>query len=340
MADILMAEARVREIDGRIVYVQPEGTPHVPGHRYFSEQFDRGNTFCPCCTVPVVYRSASPSVMGSTFRGRQAHFALKPGGKHDEGCDILSRPAYERHLIPDRTKGYRIHINTREYSETFNDAAGVYGKGPNGRIQITNPDIRDRERIVIKGADGLINFFKNADPARVADSKIIFRNRAIGMEDFFIRRSLDGKNVSRFTRLLERLEKMPDGEETLCAMVVPVKRGTTLGPQRRTVKGEMVKIPSRQTADMPESIVPEIYARNRSTTHILWGFEQPGDYLVMGVPRLRTNDGDVRRFHHISLTLDDPKGFARIDLKEILKNNSEAQARRARKQDAGTHPAP
>lgn len=340
MADILMGEARVRDMKGRVVYVQPEGTPHVPGHRYFSEQFDRGHTFCPCCTADVVYRSASVSSSGSSFRGRRAHFALYPGGKHDAGCDILTRPYYERHLVPDRTKGFRLHINTREFSETFNDAAGVYGKDAQGRVQIIDPDIIDRERVVIKTADDLIKFFRNAEPGRVAASKVIFRNRAIDMNDFFIRRSLDGKNTTRFIHLLERLEEMPKGEETFCAMVVPVRKGVTIGPQQRSVRGEMMKIPYRADADRPETIVPEIYARNRGTTHITWGFEQPGDYLVLGVPRLRTNDGDVRRFQHISITLDDPQAFARVDLKAILKNNDAVQERRAKKAGGEARPAP
>lgn len=42
MADILMAEARVTELNDKIRYVQPPSDVLVPGHHYFSEQFDRG----------------------------------------------------------------------------------------------------------------------------------------------------------------------------------------------------------------------------------------------------------------------------------------------------------
>lgn len=319
MHEILMAEARVRDLNGQIVYLQPPGVPLVPGHQYFREQYDRGKTFCPCCTAEVAFRSRSVSVSGSTFRGRQGHFALMPGRKHDAECDILTRPYYERHLVPDRTKGYRIHINTREYSDLFNDAVGVYGRDAQGRVQINDPDLRDRERYVVKSADDLVRFFKTADNKRIADTKIIFRNQAISMEDFFIRQGLDN-NVRRFESLLERLEGAKKGEELFCAMIVPIDKGHTITYKKPSVNGRTFKIGHREESDMPESIVPSVYARNQDTTHITWGFTQPGHYLVMGIPRLSTSDGHSRRFHHISITLDDPATYTRVDIRDILKN--------------------
>jgi hypothetical protein len=317
MSEILMVEARSRDLNGKVFFVQAPGQPLQPGHLRYYSQYDKDKLRCPCCEAKVIFRAEVPSVAGSTFKGRSAHFALSPGQKHDAGCEIPTRPSYERHVIPNRMKGYRIHINTLQYSELFNNESGVYGRGPNGRIEIRDPDMRDRERKVINTAAELVEFLKVADYKRINDSRIVFKNQPLDWDEFFVRPNQD-KGHERFVELLERLEGLKKGEETFCAMIVRVEKGKTLNFSDRTVKGMRLPIARKSDDGVSETIAPQIFINNMNNTHLTWGFQQPGDYLVMGVPTLKTRDYHNDRMHYMGVRVENPDAVQRVDLQEIL----------------------
>jgi len=333
MTQRIMREARVRDLNGRILFVQPKGTELAPGHLYIRED-DKPKLKCTCCDAPVIYREPTVSSGGSTYSGRAGYFSLPPKGKHEEGCEIVTRPARDRHIMINPLKGYRIHLNTRYHSDLFNDEAnGVYG--PNHRVP---DDLKDREIRVIKSADDLVKLIQEGNYERLNDSKVIFRNRMLDWQDFLVRP--DNKSQKRYVDLLNRLKAYPR-QETFCAMVMKVEKPHALTYTDRNVKGKKIPI-FRSEDNAHESIVPEVFVVGfQHDEYITHGFMQTGDYLVMGVPKVSTYNGfQGESVHTISIRLDSADSFLKVDLKDLAQTGLKKDTRRLRRATPDAHPEP
>lgn len=319
----LIPEARYIAPDGKTLFVLPPNTPWKEDSVYFNEQEHRGNLLCPCCDEPVTFRHGTKSTAGSTFGGRRGHFALFPGGHHRLGCEIEASAQYQRRPSIDKSKGYRIHLNTRHYSNAFNEETGVYGRGPDGRTIILDPDFRDREIYRLKSVHDLVTLLERGENTRLNDSKLVFRNEVLKWDEFFIRASVDNKHP-RFIDLLNRLERNKK-RETYCAMVVRTDKSLMASPKHPFLT--FSSIPIARDNGIFESIRPEVFVRDADNYQLRSMFYKAGSYLIMGVPRHSVYDGRDGRTHTIKITLDSLDAAVRFDIRETARIAKERAAK-------------
>lgn len=336
MADtkLLIPEARYIAPDGKTLFVLPPDTPWKEQSVYYNKREHTGHLLCPCCDEPVRFRHRTESTAGSSFGGRRGHFALFPGGHHRHGCEIETRKQYVRPLNVDKTRGYRIHINTRHYSDAFNDHAGVYGRGPDGRTAILDPDFRDREIYRINSVRDLVALLGRGEIGRLNDSKLVFRNQALTWNEFFIRADRRHNRHPRFINLLNRLEGARE-QETYCAMVVDTDK-----PLHASHKNPFLKFSDIHIArnnGLVETIRPAVHVRNADDYRLREMFYKAGTYLIMGVPRLSVFDTRFGRVHTIQIALDSQDAAIAFDIHDVAR---QAKARALKNEAKGAQNSP
>ena len=326
----LIPEARFVRASGREIFIVPPGTSIEPqdinttDHYYAPEH--KGHLKCPHCEADVRFREGSVSVRGSSEAGRRAHFALFPGGFHDKGCALENNPAYRRPLIIDRTKGFRIHINTSDYSDVFNDKSGVYDGAA------LPPELREREPVSIKSANDLVKLLERGEFDRIQDSIVIFRNKSLPWNDFFIRTE---EGNPRVAALVDRLEA---GEgETFCAMVLSAKQGRFFSFHQRELKFD--RLPILRQDNMYEVVIPQVRIPNDHNTLLNASFSKAGSYLVLAVPTSKPYDAHNERRHYLTLRLDSRDMATPFDPRKTRDIGLERAARRSRADGADFSPA-
>lgn len=300
MTSATMWKARLITPDGRDATVQLPGMPLEPGARYYVHDPKYGRLCCAYCDTAVHYRSASPSIAGSSFGGRSAHFVTNPEQKHGESCLWELRDPSQSFQEIDPSKGYRIHINTQWYSDLYNNASGVYGRGPGGRIEILNRDLKGREKLVVKTAAQMADFVKKGNFPRVADSVVIFRNRLYRWNEFFIHA---GNDTRRFEDLVSRARSAPKKELPACMM--EFKTGDVQILYRsssKEVKAIPIKLP--RTGGKPREIQPTLDFRGCADMRALVSFEAPKrSFFVMGQVMHNRFEGDYKTIDYLKMRI-------------------------------------
>lgn len=300
MTSVTMWKARLITPDGQDTMVQLPGVKLEPGARYYAHDPKYGRLCCAYCDTSVHYRSGSFSIAGSSFGGRSAHFVTNPDQKHGESCLWELRDPGQSIEEIDPSKGYRINLNTQWYSDIYNNASGVYGRGPGGRIEILDRNIKDRERLVIKTAAEMANFVKKGNFARVADSVVIFRNRPYRWKEFFIH---EGNNTQRFEDLVSRARMAPLKELPACMMEFKTEKVQVLYKSFSTeVKSIPIKLP--RTDGKPREIQPTLDFRGCADMRALVSFEAPSrSFFVMGQVRHNRFDGDHKIIDYLNMRI-------------------------------------
>lgn len=325
----LIPEARFIRPNGTEIFVVPTGAlidaKEINTTTHYYEPEHKGHLKCPHCDADVRFRNGSTSVRGSSEKGRRDHFALFPGGFHDKGCDLENNPAYRRPLIVDRTKGFRIHINTSGYSDVFNEKSGVYDGGP------LTDELRLREPVSIKSANDLVKLLERGEFERIQDSIVIFRNKQLSWNDFFIRTE---EGNPRVAKLVDRLEA---GEgETFCAIVVSAEKGRFFSFRQREL--EFDRLPILRQDDMYETVIPQVRVRNDHNTLLNAAFSMAGSYLVLAVPTSKPYDAKDERRHYLTLRLDNRDMATLFDPHKTRDIGLERRAKRQSKDGANFSP--
>lgn len=335
----LSSAAETRRIDpasGDVVIVQPVGTPLQPGNRYYNHLLDAGHLACLHCTAKMKFHEAQPSSGGTSGAGSPAFF--KPVKKHDDDCIVPLRPAENRKSPIDRSKGYRVNINTAEYSEIFNQKSGVFDVSAKGRLRLTDEDIRDRESFTVREVGDLVRFIEKADLSRIKPSRVVFQNNAEDWDEFFIRAG----TPSRLRSLVERLENHQPGTEPLFAALEVTTTGYH-NPQPRLKQGEggsYYKTPrapidsieiGRDARGKPAFARIDIYIDDKNNTHVSDALLKPDTYLVMGEVRHRSLEHKNSTTHYLSITVTDGRQIMPVNIENIYKAKLEASNRRVKK---------
>lgn len=328
-----MNEARYTDPAGQVQIVQLPGTVLRPGHVHYRDAEHKGSLTCRHCDIPVHFNAGCDSIAGSSFAGRAAHFKRNNRQQaHEAGCLWplrIDADAGDSREIDD-TAGYRLHLNTLKVSPAFN-RAGLYYKDENGRVKTADESLKRRETYAIKSVEDLKTFIIKADFSRIADSCVIFRNQSIGWADFFIRY---GKNKHRHIDLFERLQANPSALH-YCAMEVRLAKPVydRPGGGRQACAQSRALFYQRDERGRPHFIMPRVFLDNRDDMYVRTAFERAGDYLVLGVPRLKSVwDANVVK-HFINISITDRNQVAPVSIRGLY-----ADARK--KAERGSGPAP
>ncbi len=293
---LLIPEARFIRSNGTAVFVVPRGTPIEDARTVrYDPLVHKGHLKCPHCEADIRFREGSVSVRGSSEAGRRGHFALFPGGHHDAGCEVEKSPQYRRPLPIDKTKGFRIHINTSGYSDVFNEKSGVYDGGS------LPPELRVREPISIKSAAELVTLLERAHARgefdRINGSIVIFRNKSLSWQEFLVRPDRTGNG--RVAALVDRLES-PDSPH-ICAIVLDNQTPKQFSWDDREIEFRDVYMKRGHRRERARLFVSIPDARN---TILNTAFSEAGSYLVLGMPTMRSYDTKKGPVHFLNIKVD------------------------------------
>ncbi len=226
----------------------------------------------------------------------------------------------------DKTKGYQLNINTQNFSELFNVASGVYEVKPNRKTKILDEDLRDRETFVIKSVGDIVKVMERGEFDRLQKSRVVFRNKAVDWQDFFIHYAKE----DRYSILLKRLQKRKPGDDQIfCVMEIVTDKmhGAGFG-YRKPVASQRIAI-GKNDRGGTIYIAPQVFLNNDSDMYVRDSLLKPGSHLVMGIVRLHTKEGDRATFHNLSITVTDRAQVMDISIQDI---HNEAKQRAARRQ--------
>ncbi len=313
----------------KTVQIPKLGNPLEAGAEWYGGQGKYHALFCAHCAADVHYNGGSQSIAGSSLKGQSAYFATNPSSSHTDDCawDLKKRAASAP--VIDRTKGYRIHINTQEYSDLFNNASGVYARDEAGVVVTRDADMKDRERVVVHGVRDFIRFLETADPARVAQSRVVYRNNVVDWDDFFFRygkpRRYFGlaKDLSAGSKTAEprfglfeiRTDKMYyiKGHKAFDIASDEIPTSVMDEDNRMVSIRPVVKIPALRDKVFPQ-------------------FEGgAGHFLVLGQVFLNRFEGDLKTIDYLNIRVTQPEQIEQANIENIFETARQNAQKRAKK---------
>lgn len=300
-------------------FLDPYGEPRdvqVPkmklgdGATYYSHQYHKGHLCCAYCAARVHYNKGSVSTQGNTSPGIRPHFATNPDEKHEDACLWKFREPSQSVEDIDPTKGYRIHLNTLEYSDLFNVPSGVYENG-----KILDPDMHGRERLVVKGIHDLVTLLEKGEWDRINDSVIIHRNEKFMWDDFCIH---DGK-WRRIFSLLERQKERPKDSPPMCLMQIKTDNVHAFrGYGKQEVPSRPVLMYERDERGKKQEIRTTVHIKNRDNTHVMGAFTHPGSYFVLAPVKYNLFEGDYKTIHYFNIDVTNIEQVTEANIENIV----------------------
>lgn len=260
--------------------------------------------FCPHCSAGVNFvKSSTRAIAGTNEQTVSPHFRLAAGESHEKSCPIKRfEGQHSQSREYDTELGWRIHLNTREFSSEYATRDAVYFRDSNHHLQV-NPrrlpagesaeKFMSRAPIAAKNVKDLLDIVGKGDVDRLNDSYVIYEDKVIPWSSFFIRQR-------RYFDLAKRLEAGASHLPVLLHM--EVERGVTRGYKhpanyaagkphfwKRNAHGNEVFLQSRAWLD------------NRDDGFLRDAFREAGEYFVLGLARLTHPSGSLKAVN-VSLT--------------------------------------
>lgn len=323
--------------DGREDVVQAPDTKTLSGNLPYDPELHEGR-LVSARGLPVRLQDARSSSGGSSGPGARAHFveAARMGKADFIGPpvpDSLKRKSKKPRI--DRTAGYRIHINTADFTPEFNQRSGVYEISGGGRMVLADgyKYLRRMEPVRVRTIADMVDFIRHADPARLLKSEVIFQNNAQSWTDTFV---TAGK-PSRLLALKDRLKGYDRVGEPPFA-VVEVKTVSPHDPNftrkpvydddgryARPWRGRWQRIPApvepveigTDVRGKPEYIQLGVYIDELADERTRQCMTAPDSYLVMGEARYRGSMHADRSVHYINVKVTDASAVMAVDMGEL-----------------------
>jgi len=327
MAEVTMAEARYVAPDGREQVVQLPGTVLRDGNVRYDASVHKGHLHCAHCDAKVNFDPGSEVVAGG-LRGPSAHFQLNAKQKHSDDCLMPLRINEGRAAKDYDTRlGYRIHLNTRDYSELFNDAAYPYERDENKKLILKDERLRKMEAIGVATIEDLLRVMRRGDYERLNKSVVIQCGSVpVAWPDFFIRYSRNGGAEHRFIGLVESLQARRN--QPVLMEIFNEKAVYMRDLFDRAQHGESKRIEYAGNDGRKHVIVPRVWLDNRNDTYVTSALSLPGAYLVLGHPRLKTVvEGGVVT-HYLNVSVTDRRQIAAVNIDEIAQKARANHAKR------------
>jgi hypothetical protein len=306
--------------------VRIPGTPLKEASAYYNEAVHKGHLHCLHCDAHVRLRPASETaISGSSLKGHGASFALVAGERHDTACKLYTAV---KKLTPGRNKidegkGYRVHINTQEYSELYTPRDGPYSRR-GAIVKINDPDLVNREIYTVKSAADLVEFMAMKETHRVVESVVIFGNgKPIPWQEFFVRYSRGAPKQKRFLDLVARLRAGGADAQIPVLMEMQIARPRNIHPYAKNLSVLSRKIPYERGADgKSHDIVPAVRLERDSAIHdkdVSGAFNHGARQFVLGLATLHHPEGG---HYYINVTVSDADQVTAMNIENIMKRAS------------------
>ncbi|HEU4838671.1 MAG TPA: hypothetical protein VFS88_04585 [Micavibrio sp.] len=306
--------------------VRLPGAALEAGSAHYNEAEHKGHLHCLHCDAHVRPRPASETaISGSSLKGHAAAFAIVAGQRHDTACEFYTAP---KKSAPGRSKvnegkGYRVHINTQEYSELYTPRDGSYSR--RGAItKINDPDLADREIYTVKSAADLVEFMTMKETSRVVDSVVIFGNcKPIPWQDFFVRYNRAEPKQKRFLDLIARLRAGGADAQIPVLMEMQIARPRKFHPHAENLWVLSRRIPyERGDNGKSHDIFPAARIDREAAIHdrgVSGAFGNGTHQLVLGLATLNHPEGG---HYYINVIVSDADQVMTVNIENIMKRAS------------------
>lgn len=323
---VRMDAARYLDPEKRMVVVRPAGAFLQDGDVRYYARDHKGHLQCLHCDAGVHLRDIpSAAVAGSSLKSSVPYYALNRGQTHDQECEFYAEPkAPSTRRAIDKTKGYQININVQDFNH-FTKEDGVYSR--KGAIAtINDDDLADRELLVIRHVNDLVDMLAEKDAMRIRDSVVVFNNDVLPWEKFFIRYNHKGNDQPRFTGLVERLKNEGPDAQVFCLMELQVAkpRYGSYGEKRKSVTSK--RIPYQKNEDgTNRDIIPGAYIDfdgARANAFVAMEFSRGHHYLALGLVSLRQSDDGA---YFLNMRIANEGQVAVVNIENIARERQQAQ---------------
>lgn len=317
-------EARFVAADGSVQLVQPatEGARLRPGRVAYDPAQHRLKLMCPYCDVRVDFNKGSGAACGAQVEGARAHFKKARGQEHATHCN-LPHVMGDSDSIIDKAAPYRVHLNMN-LGGRYDPSRPVYQRMPNGKVVAHDPRLQPELRVVNDhGVAREVKVYKEAQSIRTVKDlhdlmrrgeaerlrgALVVHNTVTPWTDFAI------MNTPRLQRLMDRLMNGASHPVLLHVSMANM-------PQNHV---EGAKVFYKRDQAGAHFIVPRVFLDGPQTKP---AFSQPGDYLVVGVPRAHFNERSGTYF--LNLSIKSPDQVMAFSPQDLV---AEARARAAKRQ--------
>lgn len=321
-------EARFIEGDGTVRLVQPvsAGERVRPGRVAYDPEKHRMKLMCPYCDVRVDFNKGSGAACGAQVDGARAHFKKARGQEHAADCD-LPHVLGDSDSIVDKHAPYRVHLNMN-LGGRYNVMRPIYERMPNGKVVAHDgrlqPEMRlindhglprevkvYKEAVSIREVKDLHDLMRRGEGERLRGSLVV-HNAVTPWTDFAV------LNKKRLKALMDRLL---NGASHPVMLHVCMEQK----PQHHV---EGAKVFYKRDERGAHFIVPRVFLDGPETRQ---AFDKPGNYLVVGIPRVQFNERSGAFF--LNMSVKSPAQVMAFSPSELVE---EARARAAKRQGQST----
>ncbi|MGE4312788.1 MAG: hypothetical protein AB7E85_00780 [Pseudobdellovibrionaceae bacterium] len=259
---------------------------------------------CPHCPAEVHFvKPTTRAIAGTNEQNVAPHFRLASGAEHDENCPIkqYAEEGGESREY-DNSLGWRIHLNTREFSSLYETRDSVYYRDGNYHLRVNQrrlPEGESPEKFIsrapfaVKNAKELIDLIARGNLDRLNDSYVVFEDKVVPWRSFFIREK-------RFFDLAQRLEST--GSYLPVLMHFDVERGISRGRWDKAVCAkDKERFWKRNVHDEAVFLQTRVWLDNHEDSDLRSVFHRAGEFFVLGNARLRHTSGTLKTIN-VSLT--------------------------------------
>lgn len=328
-------EARFINPDGTTQLVQPvleeSGAYLRPGRAFYNASQHKNKLLCPYCDLRVDFNKGSGAIIcGTQLGGTRAHFKKAPKQDHEPTCKLPKTAAPSDSEI-DHNAPYRIHLNILMGGKADSEHP-VYERAQGGKVIAHDPRLQPEEVIIpgntpdqkkvikrykesvsVKSVQDLIDLMRRGEKARLMDSLVV-HTTIVPWMDFAI---LDDK--SRMRHLVNRLKNGASHPVLLHVGLYSAAEGKY---------AEGAKLFYERDEQGAHFITPRIYMDGLDTQG---SFPTRGNYLVVGMARIKFNEKS--RNHFLNISLKEP---AQVEFCNLGDLRAEARVQAAKRQMAPT----
>jgi hypothetical protein len=268
------------------------------------------------------------TVAGDNLPGQRPHFKTNPRSPHAEDClatVLVQDEGYDPDKV-DFSKGYKIYLNMGVLRQKFRSYANVVTRSPNGRIDIRDPDLLDRETASAKTPKDFAKFMKSGEIERLQGSKIVHGNTVTDWQDFFIRKG-QGKD-HQFGRWINLSRQLIEGHDHPCLFHLdltdtrPTTHSTGKGTRMRFALDSIITTHPEHGGKI--TVIPLVQVRNE---HMFEMFRENKEFLALAMPRIY--EGTDGKTWFMDIDLSSPNKVMEASLSELaLTAKENARARR------------
>ena len=317
--------------------VQVPGTPIQKGYSHFSAYEAQFLYSEKDESIKLRYHPARPSSGGSSGIGAGGYLSSeKPARKKKAQNEAETKPRAKAEPFT----GYRILINTADFSPVFNQKSGVYDVSDHGRL--TNPEIpRKLKNHTVRSVKEIVDLIRFGDTKLLANSDVVFQNNTLSWKQFCIRLG----TPSRHLDLLERLQKRKPGQEPPFALVEirttgrhdPTPNWNHPDPKKR---GKVPRAPVDPIEITTEggrkvTIRYDVYIDDqRSDGHAKYSIYTAGSYFVLAEVRHKQHEGAKGIVHYLSMKVTNKDQLLLVNIENIDRDARMSPAEKRAKKEA------